>query len=561
MTLDSSEWDEDLPADPEEEYQTFVRTLERTEGFRLLFVRCAPVEGEQLIARVKDDLPKKIIEFLPLDKPIDNLYKIVERLSNREQINILFIQGLEDSFYEYEQEKFGSANEEYFSSWQGAPRILNHLNQQRERFRDDFNICFVFLLQSFSIKYFIHRAPDFFDWRSNLFEFPTESGTLKRESSRIIQEGNIEKYITLNTKEIVKQILYIKELLQDQKVSRDRADLLLQLGDLYRAARKYTGAIHSYDQALKLNPDLHKAWNGWGNVLLALRRHEDAIVLYNQALRIQPNFYNAWYNRGISRSYLKDYKKAIASYDEALKIKSDFHPAWFYRGNVLAIIERYKKAIASYDEALKIKSDFNEAWFYRGNVLATIERYEEAIASYGEALKIKSDSHHTWFYQGNALANIGRYEDAIASYDKALEIQPNLHQAWYYRGNALLNLGRYEEAITSCDQSLKIQPNLHQAWYYRGNALLNLGCYEEAITSYDQSLKIQPNYHQALNDRGYALSKLEGYEVISSYEQALKMQPNYLNFWYNCVISLRELIWKKITKTLAIFLKFIDFRR
>jgi hypothetical protein len=62
---------------------------------------------EQLIARVKDDLPQKTIEVLQLDQPIDNLYEIVEQLPNREQINILFIQGLEHSFYEYEQVKFG----------------------------------------------------------------------------------------------------------------------------------------------------------------------------------------------------------------------------------------------------------------------------------------------------------------------------------------------------------------------------------------------------------------------------------------------------------------------
>ena len=101
MTSESIDWDEDLPADPEEEYQTFIRTLERTEGFRLLFVRCTPAEGEQLIARVQEELPQKTIEVLRLDAPIDNLYTIVERLPNREQINILFIQGLEHSFYEF----------------------------------------------------------------------------------------------------------------------------------------------------------------------------------------------------------------------------------------------------------------------------------------------------------------------------------------------------------------------------------------------------------------------------------------------------------------------------
>jgi hypothetical protein len=166
MASDVTDWDKDLPADPEEDYQTFVRTLKRTDGFRLLFVQCTPAESKDLITQVKKDIPQKRIEFLQLHEPIDNLYKIVERLPNRTETNILFIQGLEHSFYDYEKLQFGNNTEHNFYGWEGVPQILNHLNQQRERFRDDFNICFVFLLRSFAFKYFIHRAADFFDWRS-----------------------------------------------------------------------------------------------------------------------------------------------------------------------------------------------------------------------------------------------------------------------------------------------------------------------------------------------------------------------------------------------------------
>ena len=38
MTSESIDWDEDLPPEPEEEYQAFIRTLKRTDDFRLLFV-------------------------------------------------------------------------------------------------------------------------------------------------------------------------------------------------------------------------------------------------------------------------------------------------------------------------------------------------------------------------------------------------------------------------------------------------------------------------------------------------------------------------------------------
>jgi len=175
MTSESVDWDEDLPAEPEEEYQSFVRTLKRTEGFRLLFIRCSPAESKRLIAKVKKDIINKEIDVLELDKPIENLYSIVEALLNKKKLDIIFINGIENSLIEYI--KPGSGGQGEFYKVDSVPRILNHLNQQRERFRDNFNICFIFIVRLFGLKYFIHRAPDFYDWRSGEFQFGQEKVT------------------------------------------------------------------------------------------------------------------------------------------------------------------------------------------------------------------------------------------------------------------------------------------------------------------------------------------------------------------------------------------------
>ena len=251
MTSESIDWDEDLPAEPEEEYQAFLRTLERTEGFRLLFVQCTPVEGDELITRVKEELPKKNIEVLQFEEPIDNLYQIVKDLPNREEINILFIQGLEHSLYEYEQTKFGEKSEKFAYSWKGVPKILNHLNLHRERFRDTFDICFVFLLRSFSLKYFIHRAPDFFDWRSSIFEFPTKPELLEKESSRLIKEGDYDKYRSFTPDEKIKKLLEIEELLQEKHQTIDnKVELLREKTILLIAAEEYESALTVFDKAV-----------------------------------------------------------------------------------------------------------------------------------------------------------------------------------------------------------------------------------------------------------------------------------------------------------------------
>lgn len=172
MKSQAIDWDKDLPPDPEEEYASFVRTLKWTEGFGLAFVRCSPVRGEQLIIDIQKEMPQKTIEVLRLNERINDLYEMVESLPNRNKIDIIFISGLEKSLIDYIKPGYGGEGDYY--KLDSVPRVLGKLNLQRERFRDNFKICFVFLLRLFGLKYFIHRAPDFFDWRSGVFELNQE---------------------------------------------------------------------------------------------------------------------------------------------------------------------------------------------------------------------------------------------------------------------------------------------------------------------------------------------------------------------------------------------------
>jgi len=130
---------DDFPLDLGEEYQPLRRALKRRRGFGLLFVRCSPAQGERLIARVRKDIPQKTVDVLSLDEPIDNLYEIIDKLPNKDKLDILFIKGLEKSLVDYIKPGIGGEGDYYKEDT--VPRILGHLNLQRERFRDDFQIC------------------------------------------------------------------------------------------------------------------------------------------------------------------------------------------------------------------------------------------------------------------------------------------------------------------------------------------------------------------------------------------------------------------------------------
>ncbi|MDY7003212.1 MAG: tetratricopeptide repeat protein, partial [Cyanobacteriota bacterium] len=359
MNQDLIDWDENLLKDPETEYKAIVRSLKRTIGFRLLFVECSPAEGSKLIEKIKEDIPQKKIKVLRLNEPINNLYNLVAALPNKQDINILFVTGMENSLYEYELNKLKngwSNNERYSYSEKGVPPILSHLNQHREKFRDDFNICFVFILPVYAFKYFIHRCPDFFDWRSNTFEFKSDPELVAQESSRIIQESDYEKYLSLTSEERRQKFLDIQDLIEDENnPDEEKGKLLVEQGLILASESKYEEAISAYDKALEFKPDKDAAWNNQGIALLILGRYEQAISAYDKALEFKPGDYQAWNNKGIALLILGRYEQAISAYDKALEFKPGDYQAWNNKGIALLILGRYEQAISAYDKALEFK--------------------------------------------------------------------------------------------------------------------------------------------------------------------------------------------------------------
>jgi tetratricopeptide (TPR) repeat protein len=519
----------DAQVDSELEYKALIRSLKYTQGFGLLFVQCSPAEGQRLIARVRKDLLQKHIEVLSLTEPIETLYDKVETLYRNKPIDVLFVQGIEHSLYDYEKNRLWSDEAQRRSySETGIPRLLQHLNLSRERFYEDFAFHFVFLVSHFVLKYLTRRAPDFFDWRSGVLEFAMDRGQLHQESTRAtVEQWQRDNQWDLPPDECRKNLLEIQALIEEPyQTDECKADLFFEQGRLFGILEEYEEAIASYNKALQFKPDDDIAWSNRGIALSRLGHHEEAIASFDKALQFKPDHDSAWYNRGNALGNLGRYEGAIASYDKALQFKPDYVDAWYNQGIALGNLGRYEEAIASYDKVLQFKPDYVDAWNNRGVALDELVCYEEAIASYDKALQLNPDKDLVLNNRGNVLSNLGRYKEAIASYDKALQLNPYYDLAWYNRGIALDELGRYEEAIASYDKALQLNPYYDLAWYNRGIALVTLGNNEEAIASYDKALTLNPNdprifYNKACS---YAL-QANPEDAIANLSRAIELSP------------------------------------
>ena len=393
------DWDADVVADPAEVYQSLVRSLQRTDGFSLFFVRCVPGDRADLVQRLQADLPELHMQQLELKEELvdGNLYQRVATLPDFAEIDVLFISGLEKSLDPYVKSGYGGQGDYY--KLDTVPRVLGHLNLQRERFRDDFPFCLIFFLSAFGIKYIARRAPDFFDWRSGIFEFVPDAETVGKLTQEL--RGDIEEYLTWSHSQRIDRIREIQGILEeDQQIPDQQASLWFEKGKILTADRNYEAAIASYDQAVAIQPDYHEAFYNRGIALDKLNRYEEAIASYNQAVAIQPDYHEAFYNRGIALDKLNRYEEAIASYNQAVAIQPDYHEAFYNRGKALHHLNRDEEAIASYDTALAIQRDYYDALYNKGIALDKLNRYEEAITSYDNADQVLMNyvSQQIWRY-------------------------------------------------------------------------------------------------------------------------------------------------------------------
>ncbi|WP_293336710.1 tetratricopeptide repeat protein [Microcoleus sp. CAWBG58] len=283
-----------LDTSPEGVYRALLRCLKRTKGFGIVFVQCSPAEGNELIGRVQEDLSEKKIAVLELTGSIDNLYDIVANRGDRNDLNILFIQGLEKSLELYIKPGYGGDGDYY--NLDTVPPILSHLNQRREIFRDRLsNICSVFILPTFAIKYIIRRAPDFFDWGSGVFQFSTSIYSSIRKD---LEKQLLEKLQS----HMQEQALYKKERSFDEKDEAssfylDESESWIKRGNVLLEVNRCEEAIQRYELAIRLKPDSCKAWNFRGLALLQLGRYEESIASFEKALEIKPDYQDAKTNR------------------------------------------------------------------------------------------------------------------------------------------------------------------------------------------------------------------------------------------------------------------------
>ncbi len=145
---------------------------------------------------------------------------------------------------------------------------------------------------------------------------------------------------------------------------------------------------------VNLPPELPSDAAGWFE--LGLQQADggmlaEAIASWDEALKIDPNLDSVWHNRGAAFGQLNKFEEAVACFDEALKIKADAQETLQDKAFCLYQLEQWEQSVATWDQLLQLSPDHYQGWYNRGCALEYLDQDDQAIASYQKALEIQPD--------------------------------------------------------------------------------------------------------------------------------------------------------------------------
>jgi G-protein signaling modulator 2 len=436
----------EISAENQEILVRLASVIKMAKSFRLGFVKCnQPVQSRQLFARLKDMLAGEAnIVRVDLLGPVESLRRAVlqelERSAADDQgKRAVLVFGFEQSIPSV-----------------GAAPALDELNQSRDNFPKSFSGPLLIWLPDYALTRLARGAPDFWGWRSSVFEFVPEAGivsAVERMALRDEMVSNLsreEKMVRAEALEgLVRDYLEMK---RGEREDRALAEVLRRLGEIRTDLYNYSQAIQLFSQSLEISRNTRDkkgvadSLAGLGRINIFLADYPRAIDYYEQALAIVrdiPDWWgegNALNNMGNAYAALGDARKAIDYYEQALITareigeRRDEGNALGNLGIAYAALGDARKAIDYYEQRLVIAREIGDrrgegaALGNLGTAFYRLDDIDKAQDCYQQQLKIaqeigdRNGEAHALWGQAICLQKKNDPEQAIAKTESALRI-------------------------------------------------------------------------------------------------------------------------------------------
>ncbi len=378
-------------------------------------------------------------------------------------------------------------------------KFAGYVNIQREAFTDAPHAVVLWLREEQLVR-LMRRAPDFWAWRSGVFDV---RGELQLESPAY-REPDIEAFYRV---ELEHSAALYREILKEQ-LARELPDLAyiartrFRLSVVLRRLGLYNEMAVEAQEVMKiaevLEDDIIRTagLHELGAAYQALGHFSEAEALYREVIDLS------------TRVLGKEHRLYTSGV-------SDLASLLYETGRYSEAELMYREVIALGTQGLDEEHPDYTSWLNGlAMLLETTNRFDEAETLYRKALKINEDTvgreHPHYASELNNLAVLlertNRYDEAELLYREAVELtaktlgkeHPNYANRLSNFANLLAHMGRYDEAeilyreVVKRDEERlgKTHPTYAKTLYNLAGLLQKMKRYSEALTSYHEALRI-----------------------------------------------------------------------
>jgi len=281
---------------------------------------------------------------------------------------------------------------------------------------------------------------------------------------------------------------------------RTLAILYEQLGRLYRDVEKYSAAIYTFQEMLKLGGDEDRharvlivdTYRASRDIARAVEESQKALELYPSDRSIRTNHALLLGEKGDTDEAAKLLRGMLAGSSDDREIYLDLAQV-YERGR------RYAEAEAAARAAEKLASrpvENEMVWFMLGAIFERQKKYDLAEDQFKRVLQINPRNAPVLNYYGYMLADLGsRLDEATELVKRALAEEPyngayldSLGWAYYKQNRLAEAEGELRKAIERNTHDPTIHDHLGEVYFKTGRVDLAAAEWEKALTEWHHAL-------------------------------------------------------------------------
>ena len=239
-----------------------------------------------------------------------------------------------------------------------------------------------------------------------------------------------------------------------------------------------------------------------GDAYIDKGEYDRAIADYDEAIRLDPKLAKAYFNRGVpTKPRANTTGRSPTTMRRSSSIRNTSPPT---TAGGTPTKPRANTTGRSPTTVRRSGSIRNSPSLHRPSDASTDNKgeHDRAIADYNEAIRLDPKYVFAYNGRGNAYQAKGEHDRAIADYSEAIRLDPKFVKAYYSRGNAYQAKGEHDRAIADYNEAIRLDPKYVLAYNGRGNAYEAKGEHDRAIADYSEAIRLDPKFVLAYNGRG-----------------------------------------------------------